>query len=267
ASACSASAPLTKRSAVTMACCLPLIRSGIWSSRKPMAKAYFITGTDTDVGKTVITAGLLAAANAQGFSTAALKPIAAGCERTPQGLRNADALLLQQTMSLQLPYEQINPVALEPAIAPHIAAAQAGTRVSAARLAGIGRGVLMQRADLTLVEGAGGWRVPLNARELLSQLGAELNLPVVMVVGMRLGCINHALLTAEAIARDGLVLAGWVANCCQPEMDRYAENVATIRSFLRAPCLGEVPFLSASSGGAPAPAQIAEFVDCRPLFT
>lgn len=226
-----------------------------------MPNAYFVTGTDTDVGKTLIAAGLLAAANAQGFSTAAMKPVAAGCERTAAGLRNADALLLQQTMSVQMPYEQINPIALEPAIAPHIAAEQSGTRIAATQLAGICRGVLIQRADLTLIEGAGGWRVPLNGRELFSQLAVELQLPVILVVGMRLGCINHALLTAEAIARDGLRLAGWVANRSSADMACYEENVATIKSFLRAPCLGEVPYLA-----EPTPAQAATFLNCEPLL-
>lgn len=231
-----------------------------------MAKAYFITGTDTDVGKTTIAAGLLAAANRRGLSTAAIKPIAAGCERTPDGLRNADALLLQRTMSLSLDYEEVNPVALEPAIAPHLAAQQAGVRIGAMQLAGICRGVLMQRADLTLVEGAGGWRVPLNARELLSELPKLLGLPVIMVVGMRLGCINHALLTAEAIARDGLHLAGWVANSTGPlegagtEMPYLAENIAAIGGYLRAPCLGEVPYLA-----QPVPATVANYLNCEPL--
>lgn len=226
-----------------------------------MAKAFFITGTDTEVGKTTIAAGLLAAANRRGLSTAAIKPIAAGCERTSDGLRNSDALLLQRTMSLRLSYEEINPIALEPAIAPHLAAEQAGVRVNAMQLAGICRGVLMQRADLTLVEGAGGWRVPLSARELLSELPKLLHLPVIMVVGIRLGCINHALLTAEAIARDGLYLAGWVANSCSSNMPCVAENIATIKGYLRAPCLGEVPFLP-----QPTPEMIAEHVNCEPLL-
>jgi dethiobiotin synthetase len=225
-----------------------------------MARAYFVTGTDTDVGKTLIAAGLLIAANAKGLSTAALKPVAAGCELTPSGLRNADALLLQRVISLDLPYEQINPVALAPAIAPHIAAAQAGLKLSADRLAGICRGVLMQRADLTLVEGAGGWRVPLNGREFLSRLAVELQLPVILVVGMRLGCINHAVLTAEAIARDGLRLAGWVANRCQAELSCYEENVQTLKGLLQAPCLGEVPYLA-----MPEPEQIAVHLNCDPL--
>jgi dethiobiotin synthetase len=225
-----------------------------------MAKAFFITGTDTEVGKTTVAAGFLVAANRRGLSTAAIKPIASGCERTPDGLRNGDAVLLQRAMSLPLSYDEINPIALEPAIAPHLAAEQAGVRVNAMQLAGICRGVLMQRADLTLVEGAGGWRVPLNAREFLSQVPKQLGLPVVMVVGMRLGCINHALLTAEAIARDGLALVGWVANSLSPDMPYLAENIATIKSSLRAPCLGEVPYLAQSS-----PEAIAEYLNCDPL--
>jgi dethiobiotin synthetase len=227
-----------------------------------LAKAFFITGTDTDVGKTTIAAGLLAAANRRGLTTAAIKPIASGCENTPDGLRNADALLLQRTMSLPLSYEEINPIALAPAIAPHLAAAQAGVRIGTAQLAGICRGVLMQRADLTLIEGAGGWRVPLNARELLSQLPKTLGLPVIMVVGMRLGCLNHALLTAEAIARDGLMLAGWVANGCASDMAHLADNIATLKSYLRAPCLGEVPHLA-----QPAPGAIADHLNCEPLVS
>ncbi len=225
-----------------------------------MAKAFFITGTDTEVGKTTIAAGLLAAANRRGLKTAAIKPIASGCERTPEGLRNADALLLQRTMSLPLAYDEINPFALEPAIAPHLAAERAGVRINAMQLAGICRGVLAQRADLTLIEGAGGWRVPLNARELLSQLPKTLGLPVIMVVGMRLGCINHALLTAEAIARDGLYLAGWVANSCSADMAYLAENIATVKGYLRAPCLGEVPFIP-----QPSPEVIAAYLNCEPL--
>ena len=226
-----------------------------------MPNAYFVTGTDTDIGKTAVACGLLAAANARGLSTAAIKPVAAGCESTPDGLRNGDALALQSVMSLPLSYEEINPLALELPLSPHIAAERAGQRPSVQRLAGICRGVLMQRADLTLVEGAGGWRVPLSPRELLSQLAVELQLPVILVVGMRLGCLNHALLTAEAIARDGLTLAGWVANRCTPTMAAYEENVATLKGLLRAPCLGEVPYLA-----SPEPGRIAEHLDCAPLI-
>ncbi len=209
-----------------------------------MAKhTFFIAGTDTDAGKTLVATALLQAANMQGLSTLAIKPVAAGCQQTAEGLRNDDALLLQQTMSCDLPYEQVNPVAFEPPIAPHIAAEQAGKRLLVSQLAGYCRGGLLQRADLALIEGAGGWRVPLNRGETLADLVKELNLPVILVVGMKLGCINHALLTAEAIARDGLTLAGWVANRIDPEMDCYSDNVMALKDRLHAPCLGEVPHL------------------------
>lgn len=206
-------------------------------------KAFFITGTDTGVGKTLFSAGLLLTAKQAGLTTVGLKPLAAGCEQTEAGLRNADALMLQSVMTENLAYEQINPVALEPAVAPHIAAQLTKRALTADRLAGFCRGSL-RSADFTVVEGAGGWRVPLNATETLADLARILNLPVIMVVGMRLGCINHALLTAEAIIRDGLTLAGWVANCVEPEMECLQENILTLVQRLPAPCLGVVPYFS-----------------------
>lgn len=200
-------------------------------------RAYFVAGTDTGVGKTLFSTVLLQAALDRGLRTAAVKPVAAGCEQTPEGLRNDDALRLQAVTTEPLLYEQINPIALKAAIAPHIAAARENRRLSVDRLAGFCRGVL-GKADLTLVEGAGGWRVPLNAFETLADLARVLQLPVILVVGIRLGCINHALLTAEAIRRDGLTLAGWVANHVDPEMPCQDENVATLEQRLGAPCLG-----------------------------
>lgn len=221
--------------------------------------AFFVTGTDTGVGKTAIATGLLQAAGNAGLSTAALKPVAAGCATTPEGLRNEDALALQAVISRPMVYEQINPVALEPAIAPHIAALEARRPLSADRLAGYCRGVLGQ-ADFTLVEGAGGWRVPLNPTETLADLARALGLPVILVIGVRLGCLNHALLTAEAIARDGLKLAGWVANILDPEMPRLRENIDALGQRLRAPCLGCVPFLT-----DPSPSAVAEHLSLAPL--
>ncbi len=226
-----------------------------------MAKhAFFVTGTDTGVGKTCIAAGLLQAANRQGLTTAALKPVAAGCERTPEGLRNEDAVLLQSLVNPPLDYEQINPVALEPAIAPHIAALEARRPLSADRLTGYCRGVLGE-ADFTVVEGAGGWRVPLNPAETLADLARQLNLPVILVVGVRLGCLNHALLTAEAIARDGLPLAGWVANVLDPDMPRLRENIDALGQRLRAPFLGWVPSLE-----TPSPDNVAQHLNLDPLI-
>ena len=209
-------------------------------------KAFFITGTDTNVGKTLIAAGLLIAAKKKGLTTAALKPVAAGCEKTAGGLRNDDALLLQSVITQQLDYDQINPYALEAAIAPHIAAQQEKRSLSVDRLSGFCRGVLSS-ANFTLMEGAGGWRVPINARETLADLAKNLQLPVILVVGVRLGCINHALLTFEAIVRDGLPVAGWIANCIDAEMPALQENIESLRARLAAPCLGVVPFLNEHS--------------------
>ena len=218
-------------------------------------KAFFITGTDTNVGKTLIAAGLLVAAKNKGLTTAALKPVAAGCEKTDEGLRNSDALLLQSVITQPLAYDQINPYALEAAIAPHIAAQQEKRSLSVDRLSGFCRGVLSS-ADFTLLEGAGGWRVPLNARETLADLAKNLQLPVIIVVGVRLGCINHALLTFEAIVRDGLPVAGWVANCVDPDMPVLQENIDSLSARLPIPCLGVVPFLADQS-----PAVVANYFD------
>jgi len=223
-------------------------------------KAIFVAGTDTDVGKTLVAAGILQAANNQGLETVAVKPIAAGCEQTEDGLRNADALLLQHTASLKISYEQVNPIALEPAIAPHIAAQQLGRRLDADRMAALCRGVMMQPADLVVIEGAGGWRVPLNSRQTLADLPKQLKVPVVLVIGMKLGCISHALLTVEAIVKDGLHLAGWVANRVDPDMSCYQENLNTLKGMLSAPLLGEIPKLEDIS-----PENVASYLDIEPI--
>lgn len=218
-------------------------------------KAFFITGTDTDVGKTLVAASLLVAAKQMGLSTAALKPVAAGCEKTENGLRNSDALLLQSVITQQLIYEQVNPIALTLPIAPHIAALQEKRNLSVERLAGFCRGVL-NSANVTLVEGAGGWRVPINPSETLADLAKVLQLPVILVVGIRLGCLNHALLTFEAVVRDGLPVAGWVANCIDADMPALAENIESLRARLPVPCLGVVPFLA-----EPTPEKTAAIFD------
>jgi len=203
-------------------------------------RTFFVTGTDTEVGKTAVSCALLEAAAARGLQTAAVKPVAAGCDGHGH---NEDALALQAAMTLELDYAQVNPVALQPPIAPHIAAARAGRNIQASRLAGMCRGVMSAGADLVLIEGAGGWRVPISPRETLADLATELRVGVILVVGMRLGCINHALLTAEAIRRDGLPLAGWVANQCGQRMQCHEENVETLQRMLPAPCLGEIPHI------------------------
>lgn len=215
-----------------------------------MSLAFFIAGTDTDVGKTTIAAGLLRAAQAAGLTTVGAKPVASGCAMTADGLRNADALALLANSTLQLPYDEINPLAFEPAIAPHIAAREAEAVLTVQRLLAPMQAVLARQADFTLVEGAGGWRVPLDDQASLSDLAIALKLPVILVVGVRLGCINHAVLTAEAIARDGLPLAGWVANIIDPQTSRLEANLATLAERLPAPCLGRVPWMSDRSAEA-----------------
>lgn len=207
-------------------------------------KTFFVTGTDTDAGKTFISAALLHKANSEGLRTLALKPVASGCEQVDGELRNSDALILQQAMSESLEYEQINPYAFEAAIAPHIAAQQLGVSLNASRIAGFCRGALFTAHDFSIIEGAGGWRVPLNDREDYSKLAKELNLPVILVVGLRLGCINHAMLSIEAIKADGLQIAGWVANHVDVNMSCMEENLATLQSRIAAPYLGFVPNLA-----------------------
>ncbi|OQR30852.1 dethiobiotin synthase [Pseudomonas sp. T] len=221
-----------------------------------MSHAYFVTGTDTEIGKTTIAAGLLHAARLAGLSTAAAKPVASGCERSPEGLRNSDALALLGECSVPLAYEQVNPFAFEPAIAPHLAAREMGVKLTVEALKGPVRSVLELGADFTLVEGAGGWRVPLAGEENLSGLAIALELPVILVVGVRLGCINHAVLSAEAIQRDGLLLAGWVANIVDPQTSRLEENLATLAERLPAPCIGRVPRLAHAT-----PAAVAAHLD------
>lgn len=189
-----------------------------------------------------MTAGLLQLARKQGLSCLGLKPVAAGCDETSNGLCNEDALLLQSVSSVKLPYQQINPVALKAAASPHIAAQNEKRVLSADRLAGFCRSGF-RLADVTFVEGAGGWRVPINPTETMADLVRILQLPVILVVGMRLGCLNHALLTAEIIRQDGLLLAGWVANVVDPHMMYLEENIQTLQNRIHAPCLGVVPFL------------------------
>ena len=213
-------------------------------SLKVTARTLFITGTDTDVGKTLIAAGLLRAAAAAGFTTIAVKPVAAGCEPRGGQLLNEDALALIEEATISLDYAEVNPVALEPAIAPHIAARSAGLQVSVADLARHCRRLAEREADWLIVEGAGGWLVPLNDDETLADLCQALAAEVILVVGMRLGCINHALLSVSELEHRGLRLAGWVANQIDPDMPELEANHQTLARRIAAPCLGRIPRLS-----------------------
>lgn len=208
----------------------------------------FITGTDTDAGKTLVASGLLCAAQRQGFTTLGLKPVASGSEATPFGLRNADALALQAQSEPSVDYTSVNPFAFAPAIAPHLAAAESGRALDAAAIVATLKQTLAQTPrDFSVIEGAGGWRVPLNAYQDFSDLAAGLSLPVILVVGLKLGSLSHARLSAEAIAADGLRLAGWVGSVVAPEFaadePRFAANLALLTDKLPAPCLGVIPYL------------------------
>lgn len=204
---------------------------------------FFVTGTDTGVGKTLVAAALLCAAGSRGLRTIGIKPVAAGCERRDGQWVNADALLLQASATVRLQYAQVNPVALRTAMAPHLAAAEDGVTLTAADIAGHCRDSSRIAHDLLLAEGAGGWLVPLNERESMADVAGALGWPVILVVGMRLGCLNHALLTAAAIRAAGLELAAWVANSAGPDMPALAANIETLDAHLGAPRLGALPWL------------------------
>ena len=212
---------------------------------------FFITGTDTDSGKTLVGCGLISALHSAGYSVLGMKPVASGCMLTADGLRNDDALALMAAASRPVDYRLVNPYAFEPAVAPHLAAQQAGIDISFEEIERCFR-ELRRRARLVVVEGVGGWRVPLGADGDVSDLAARLGLPVILVVGLRLGCINHALLTAEAIRSRGLKLAAWVANTLDPAMPLREENLQTLHARIDAPCLGDLPRLSPPGAAAAA---------------
>jgi dethiobiotin synthetase len=203
---------------------------------------YFITGTDTGVGKTLIACALLHAFARTGVRVAGMKPVAAGAVPTAEGLVNEDVALLRAASSVKAELALVNPYCFEHAIAPHIAADQCGVTINLVKIAQA-HAQLALAADTVIVEGVGGFCVPLNANENSSDLARSLGLPVVLVVGVRLGCMSHALLTAQAIRACGLRLAGWVANHIDPAMPVAAENVTALAQRLAAPLLGEIEFM------------------------
>lgn len=216
------------------------------------ARTLFVTGTDTGVGKTLVAAALVRSFRLSGRRVVGLKPVASGCTPTADGLRNDDALALMAEASIHAPYAMVNPYAFEPPIAPHLAAATAGVTLSIDRIAAI-RDSFESVADEIVVEGAGGWRVPLGADADFADLAVRLNAGVVLVVGLRLGCLNHAALTAESIAARKLPLAGWIANEMEPNVAYLDENVATLHRLLSAPCLGRIPLLAVPTADAAEP--------------
>lgn len=211
-------------------------------------KQYFVTGTDTEVGKTYVTCHLLRAATQAKLTSIGYKPIAAGCDLVDGEWVNEDAANIQQASGLSLPISEINPIALKPPIAPHIAASEAGVELTQDAIEKGLNHLQSYNVDFLLMEGAGGWRLPLSLgndnapTRYLSDVVKSLNMPVILVVGMRLGCLNHAMLTAEAILADGLTIAGWVANDVTGNMTRYDENLASLKAMMPAPLLAEIPF-------------------------
>lgn len=208
-----------------------------------MSRAFFITGTDTGIGKTLIASALVYDYSQRGLKAAGMKPVAAGCVEQEGKLLSEDVAMLMAAGSVTAPLEAHNPYAFASAIAPHIAAAQSGVAIrleviqqAFEKLAGL--------ADMVVVEGVGGFRVPLSDEMDTADMAQALHIPVVLVVGMRLGCLNHALLTVEAIRARGLELAGWVANQVEPQMMVYEENLQALEQRIAAPCLGRVPYLT-----------------------
>jgi dethiobiotin synthetase len=212
------------------------------------AAGLFITGTDTGVGKTVVAAALIRALVREGLRVAGMKPVASGSTLTADGLRNADALALMRAANIEAPYEVVNPYCFAPPIAPHIAAHDQNERVDLALLRER-YALLAASADCVIVEGAGGWLAPISTNASMADLAAALALPVVLVVGLRLGCLNHAFLSARAIGTHAAGLAGWIGNRIDPAFERAAENIATLEAHL-AQAAALIPY------AAPAPETV-----------
>ena len=209
-----------------------------------MKKSFFVAGTDTEIGKTTISLMLLDLFKQQGYATAALKPVASGADQTDQGLRNQDALQLQQAATMDLAYEQVNPFVLAEPISPNFAAAKVKRELTVQQIVAACQPVLNSAADVVVVEGIGGWMTPINQSETMADVAKQLGLPVVLVIGIRLGCLNHSLLTYNAIRKSGLPLAGWIANQIDKNMLSLEENIAYLQQQIDAPLLNIVPFFT-----------------------
>ncbi|MDC9582959.1 dethiobiotin synthase [Xenorhabdus sp. PR6a] len=210
-----------------------------------MTNKYFLTGTDTEVGKTVVSCALLQAAKQKGYLTAGYKPVASGSRVTTEGIRNGDALALQRNSTVPLTYQEVNPLAFVEPTSPHIISAKLNQPIDFSVLSkGLDR--LAKKSDWVLVEGAGGWYTPLSENTTFADWVIQANLPVILTVGVKLGCINHAVLTAKAILDSGLKLAGWVANEIEPAGKHQAEYLATLARMIPAPLLGVIPHLGES---------------------
>lgn len=227
-------------------------------------RGFWVTGTDTGVGKTRVSAALLAAYAALGFRCVGMKPVAAGAELRDGVWQNEDVRILRATANVDAPAELVNPYLFRQPIAPHIAADNKGERIGIPRIRAAFE-ALSERADVLIVEGVGGFRVPLSAQHDTADLAAALGLPVILVVGLRLGCLNHALLSAEAIERRDLRLAGWVANRLEPAMPAYDANVDALRQRLQGPLLAELPHAPDArpevAAGAFSPRRLADLLN------
>ncbi len=206
-----------------------------------MNQSWFITGTDTEIGKTWCTLAIIQHLKNQGLRVAGMKPIAAGCYETLAGLRNSDAQQILEFSGLDVPYDWINPYAFAPPIAPHLAAAQIGQSIELKTIIKQYQRLAAQ-VDSVVIEGVGGWRVPMNATQSLKDMVLAMDVPVILVVGLRLGCINHALLSAETIIADGCTLGGWIANPIDSDFDGQA-SIDTLSERLEVPLLAQMPFL------------------------
>ena len=221
--------------------------NGIRRGQRPLISKmthYYVTGTDTGIGKTIASTSLLHALRSKGLHAVGMKPVASGCARTDTGWHNEDALALQEASDPRPDYSDLNPYALPLPLAPEIAAREAGVEIELGKIESAFER-LRALADTVVVEGVGGWSAPLSATLDQVDVVRALRLPVVMVVGMRLGCLNHARLTARAIAADGCELVGWIANHVDPGMERQDENFELLRARLQAPCWGRLPFRTA----------------------
>ncbi|WP_163921637.1 dethiobiotin synthase [Photobacterium sp. Alg240-V54] len=227
-----------------------------------MNNAYFVAGTDTDVGKTVCSCAILYAAQQANIAMVGYKPIASGSENTPQGLRNSDALLLQQASSVSVTYDDVNPYTFYRPVSPHIAANEEHKTIEFNVLSQ-GLNKLKAQADYVLIEGAGGWRVPINITDYLSSWVKQEQLAVILVVGVKLGCLNHALLTAEAIQADGLTIVGWIANQIHPVTDNYTAMITWLEQHLPGKKIAEIPYVSMSKSEKEIPPHqhLAQYVD------
>lgn len=208
-----------------------------------MTRRFFVTGTDTDAGKTYVSTLLLQGFANLGLTAIGVKPIAAGAEPDSKGLlENGDALLLRRHSGIALPYAQHNPICLAKPAAPHLVAAEQNITLDEQQLTAQQQQLRQSGAEIILIEGAGGWLLPLNDQRYLADWVAEQQLPVVLVVGVKLGCLNHAMLTVREITRSGCQLLGWVANIIQPDMPFLAENIADLQQRISVPLLETIPY-------------------------